>query len=153
VSPSIAATSRDNAISHGALARANLLIILPDRRALICCGRRNSRSMGPNHVERRRIIALHGKTPGLSVSARHKKGTARYNNNGSNCAKLDLRNASQVAKNDLTKLLFHLRRTNCRRVCGQRYDPHDVNSICSVLFSSTPAMGQQLPFLKGRIYG
>jgi hypothetical protein len=107
---------------------------------------RYNRLMGPNHVERRRIIADRGKALSLSVSARHKKGTARYNNNGLNCAKLDLRKASQVAKNDLTKLLFNLRCANCRRVCGQRYDPHDVNSICSVFFH--PRYGTAVAFLE-----
>ena len=66
-------------------------------------------------------------------------------------AKLDLRKAPRVAKNDLTTLLINLRCAKCRRVCGQRYDPHDVK--ISVMFSSTPVTGHQLPFLKGRIYG
>jgi hypothetical protein len=70
---------------------------------------------------------------------------------GSDCGKLDLRKAPQVAKNDLTTLLINLRCAKCRRVCGQRYDPHDVNTICYVFFH--PAMGYQLSFLKGRIYG
>ena len=80
-----------------------------------------------------------------------KKELFDTNNNRLRSAKLDLLKAPQVAKNDLTTLLINLRCAKCRRVCGQRYDPHDVK--ISVMFSSTPATGHQLPFLKGRIYG
>src|SRR3984957_4149680 len=111
--------------------------------------------MGPNHVERRRIIAaILGARIAAPLGFPHstKKEPFRTNNKSAPVrAKLDLRNAPRVAKNDLTTLLINLRCAKCRRVCGQRYDPHDVK--ISVMFSSTPVTGHQLPFLKGRIYG
>jgi hypothetical protein len=85
--------------------------------------------------------------------------------------KLDLRNAPQVAKNDLITPVINLSCAMCGasrtklRTCDiktcdiETCDRGTCNIACScaitpcVVFLSPPAKGYRLPFLKGRIYG